>query len=336
METAREKSSNTETVPADIAPERLLALYETMAVIRKAEERLSTLFAAGDVPGFIHLSLGQEAVAAGVIGALAKGDTIASNHRGHGHSLAKGVTLERFFAEIFAKAEGICGGRGGSMHIADLSVGMLGANGIVGAGIPIALGSALAHRVQHTGNIAVAFFGDGARAEGVLHETMNMAALWSVPLLLVCENNGWSEFSPGKAQFAADLLDLAKTFGIRTQRVDGNDVAAVATAADDMVGAVRAARKPALLECVTLRWHGHYEGDAQKYRDEADLRDVRARDPLIVAAAYAQKLGLAAAQLSDIEAAVAERVDAAIAVAQSGTEPSFELALASVYTPAGA
>lgn len=335
METAGGEPIDTEAIDAGVTLERLLALYQTMLTIRKAEERLSALFAAGDVPGFIHLSVGQEAVAAGVVGALAKGDTVASNHRGHGHSLAKGVTLERFFAEILGKAEGICGGRGGSMHIADISVGMLGANGIVGAGIPIALGSALAHKVRHSGNVGVAFFGDGARAAGVLHETMNMAALWGAPLLLVCEINGWSEFSPGSAQFAADLLALAAAFGLPSRRVDGNDVAAVVAAADAMVAEMRGSSRPALLECVTLRRHGHYEGDAQKYRDESDLRRIHERDPIAVTAAHAARLGADAARLGSIEAEVTKRIDAAVAAARAGSEPSFEAALASVYTSAG-
>lgn len=199
MERNSVKSRKRNTVQA----EGLAALYRTMSLIRHVETALTRLFANGEVPGFIHLSIGQEAVAAGVAGVLLPQDSLATTHRGHGHVLARGMDVAGFMKEIMGREGGLCKGRGGSMHVADLSLGILGANGIVGAGIPIALGSAMAHRARKTGGVAVAFFGDGAMAEGVLHETLNMAALWKCPLLLVCENNGWSEFSPTSRQFAA-------------------------------------------------------------------------------------------------------------------------------------
>src|SRR4051794_1274144 len=194
--------------------EALVELYRVMARIRAAENHLIKLFADSEVPGFIHLSIGQEAVAAGVMAALEPRDTIATTHRGHGHVIARGIDLGLFFKKVMGKAGGVCRGRGGSMHIADLSLGVLGANGIVGAGIPIAMGSAVAHSVRKTGGVAVVFFGDGAMAEGVLHETLNLAALWRLPLVLVCENNGWSEFSPTSRQFSGTLRGLAAAFGI--------------------------------------------------------------------------------------------------------------------------
>ncbi|MFP3941200.1 MAG: thiamine pyrophosphate-dependent enzyme [Thermoanaerobaculia bacterium] len=215
-----------------------------MLRIRRVEERLAGLFADGEVPGFIHLSIGQEAIAAGVASALDPADTIASTHRGHGHALAKGVALDAFFMEIMGRDTGVCRGRGGSMHVADMSVGMLGANGIVGAGIPLAVGSALAHQTRHTGGVAAAFFGDGALAEGVLHESLNLAALWKLPMLFVCENNGWSEFSPTARQFVANVRELAAAFGIESERVDGNDAAAVAQAAARQVTALREGAGP--------------------------------------------------------------------------------------------
>ena len=313
--------------------DKLLALYEQMLLIRRTEERLSELFAAGEIPGFIHLSIGQEAVAAGVMSALARGDSIGSTHRGHGHALAKGVALDDFFLEIMGKAEGICAGRGGSMHVADLSVGMLGANGIVGAGIPLAVGSALAHQVRASGGIAVACFGDGALAEGVLHESLNMAALWKLPRLLVCENNGWSECSPAERQFAAAPCDLASAFGIPAQQVDGNDALAVSEAAAGLREAIVSQgphQGPHLLECITHRVRGHFEGDPQKYRDGSAERD--AQDPLQVTHGQLRRARVAASQLDELAEAVHARVEAAVQRARAGTEPRFDAALREVYT----
>jgi pyruvate dehydrogenase E1 component alpha subunit len=320
----------TEAAPAS---DERLALYRTMVLIRLAEERLSGLFAGGEIPGFIHLSIGQEAVAAGIMSALARGDTIASNHRGHGHALAKGIPLESFFLEVFGKADGICGGRGGSMHVADLSVGMLGANGIVGAGIPIALGSALAHKLRRTGQLAAVFFGDGAMAEGVLHECLNMARLWSLPFLAVLENNGWAEFSEGASQFVGDVHAIAAAFGIPSRRVDGNDVAAVAAAARESVREMRAGGGPRLIECVTTRVHGHFEGDAQKYRSEGEIAALAARDPLRIAREGLLAAGVAAATLDGVIAETQARIDAAVTLARAAPEPELARALADVTTP---
>jgi pyruvate dehydrogenase E1 component alpha subunit len=317
-----------------LASAPLRALYRTMVRIRIAETRLSALFAAAEVPGFIHSSLGQEAVAAGVAAALAPGDTITTTHRGHGHVLARGVGFDPFFREVMGRAGGICGGRGGSMHIADVSLGVLGANGIVGAGIPIAAGSALAHRVRGTGAVAAAFFGDGALAEGVLHETLNMASLWKLPLVLVCENNGWSEFSPSAAQIAGKLEALAGAFAIDYRSVDGNDAPAVAQAAG---GAVRHARTtgPAVLECITHRVRGHFEGDAQKYRDASELGSLAARDPIARAKATLLAAGESAAALAGIHDEIEAQVAAAIEAARADAAPDFAAALADVYTPEG-
>lgn len=318
-----------------IGPEQLLALYRTLLLIRRSEERLGTMFADGEVPGFIHLSIGQEAVSAGVMAALTPEDTIASTHRGHGHALAKGLPLDGFFAELLARETGLCKGRGGSMHVADMSVGMLGANGIVGAGLSIAMGSALAHKTLGRDAIAVAFFGDGALAEGLLHECLNMAALWHLPMLFVCENNGWGEFLPTSKQLSFQLKDLAAAYGIPHTGVDGNDVAAVAQAAQALVGEVRAGR-PQILECQTTRVRGHFEGDAQKYRDPGELAAMTARDPLAIASARLEALGVGAATLEALNTETTAAIEAALERARQAPFPPFESARSDVYTPAEA
>ena len=311
--------------------ERLTPLYRTMSLIRQVETALTRLFANGEVPGFIHLSIGQEAVATGIASALQAQDSLATTHRGHGHVLARGMEVTGFMKEIMGREGGLCKGRGGSMHVADLSLGILGANGIVGAGIPIALGSAMAHKIRKTGGVAVAFFGDGAMAEGVLHETMNMASLWKSPLLMVCENNGWSEFSPTSRQFTASLQKLAEAFGIGYAQVDGNDVIAVADAAAAAAEQLRAGKGPFVLECVTHRVRGHFEGDAQKYRDAGELESVHEHDPLTSARKTLQAAGV---DSSAIDAEIAAQVEAAIDAARADALPTIESAIQDVYTRA--
>ncbi|AMR79240.1 thiamine pyrophosphate-dependent dehydrogenase E1 component subunit alpha [Cupriavidus nantongensis] len=313
-------------------PDAELALHRTMVLIRRVEESLIKLFSDGEVPGFIHLSLGQEGVAAGVMSALRSGDTMATTHRGHGHVLARGLDLDLFFKEIMGRAGGICGGRGGSMHVADMRLGIIGANGIVGAGIPIALGSALGHSVQKRGNAAVVFFGDGAMAEGVLHETLNMASLWKLPLLLVCENNGWSEFSPTSQQFAAKLKDLAAAFGLAYDHVDGADVSAVARASQKAIQYIREGQGAYVLECSTHRVRGHYEGDPQKYRDPAELEAGAKLDPLVRSRTALQVAGVALEAIESIEHEVQLAVEAAIERARADRLPTFEEAFGDVYT----
>lgn len=314
--------------------ERLKALHGEMLRVRACESALMKLFADGEIPGFIHLSLGQEAVAAGVCGALAPQDTLATTHRGHGHVIARGMDLDSFFKELMGRAGGKCGGRSGSMHVADMSLGILGANGIVGAGMPLALGSAIAHQTRQTGGVAVAFFGDGAMAEGALHETLNMAALWSLPMLFVCENNGWSEFSPTERQFKGTLSGLAGTFGLGYRSVDGNDVEAVFAAAVDAVFHARA-KGPFVLECMTTRVRGHYEGDAQKYRAAEEIEGLAAKDALPRSAARLVELGVPAAEIEQMAGAVDDEVGRAVAAARADPLPDFESALADVYTRPG-
>jgi pyruvate dehydrogenase E1 component alpha subunit len=310
---------------------RLLSLYGSMVLIRRAEERLAKLFADGEVPGFLHLSIGQEAVPVGVCAALQETDTVASTHRGHGHALAKGMALDGFFAEILGRSGGVCGGRGGSIHVAEMRVGMLGANGIVGGGFALAAGSALAHQVKRRSNVAVVFFGDGAMAEGALHECLNLSALWKLPLLFACENNGWGEFSPTARQFAASLAALGAAFGIPHQVVDGSDVEQVAEAARSAVAAVRGGEGARILECLTQRWRGHYEGDPQKYRDAQELAAARSRDPLGVAAKSLAAQEVPAERLRAVEREVEARIEAAVAKARQSPEPDFPAAAAGVF-----
>jgi len=304
-----------------------------MRLVREAEERLGALFADGEIPGFIHLSIGQEAVSVGVAAALDKHDTLASNHRGHGHAIAKGLDLNRFFLEIFGKQDGYCRGRGGSMHVADLSLGMLGANGIVAAGLPIAVGSALAHKLRGTGHIAVVFFGDGAMAEGVLHESLNLAQLWKLPVLFVCENNGWSEFTETSRQLATDPQRMAAAYNMRALNVDGNDVGAVAAAAHNAVAQIRAGEGPCLLECKTRRVRGHFEGDSQKYRDAGDLAAAAHSDPLVRCEAQLIAGGASQRAIDTIKSEIKSRVDAAVAAARAGALPTPGDAFAGVYSP---
>lgn len=313
---------------------KLRALHDVMLRVRASENALSRLFADSEIPGFIHLSLGQEAVAAGVCAALGPRDTLATTHRGHGHVIARGMDLDSFFKELMGRAGGKCGGRSGSMHVADMSLGILGANGIVGAGIPLALGSAIAHQTRETGGVAVAFFGDGAMAEGALHESLNMAALWELPLLLVCENNGWSEFSPTERQFKGTLKGLAETFGLVHRVVDGNDIEATAAAAEEAVAHARD-KGPFVLECMTTRVRGHFEGDAQKYRDAEEMQGLGAKDPIARSRARLGDLGVAEAELDDMATAAERQVAAAVEAARADPLPDFDAALADVYTRRG-
>jgi len=310
---------------------KLLALYRTMLRIRRVEERLSALFADGTIPGFIHLSIGQESVPAAVSSHLTHADTVAITHRGHGQALAKGINLDAFLAEMMGRASGICQGRAGSMHIADASVGMLGANGIVAGGIPIAVGSALAHQLDGQGNIAVPYFGDGAIAEGVFHESLNIASLWNLPCLFVCENNGWGEFSRTDDQFAGSLKALAATYNMDYRFIDALDVLQVTKLVGKMVGAVRKTSRPALLECKVTRHHGHYEGDPQKYRPEEELNNLSERDPVVHAHQQLISAGVTSGELTELDQQIQTEIDASVARAMAADPPQFHQAAAGVY-----
>lgn len=319
---------------ADQGDDNPLRLFEQMVLIRCVEERLIKLFADGEVPGFIHLSIGQEAVAVGVMATLTPQDTIASTHRGHGHALAKGVGLDGFFAELLARDSGLCRGRGGSMHVADLSIGMLGANGIVGAGLSIALGSALAHQSKGNASVAISFFGDGALAEGLLHETLNLAKLWRLPMLFVCENNGWGEFLPTEKQLSFSLESLSASYGIPYQQLDGNDVLAVTKAAAAVIASVRDGAGPAVLECMTTRIRGHFEGDGQKYRDSENLARDIAADPIARFESALIAKGHKPGDLGAMRTGIEAKIEAAIGNARLAAYPDIEAARNDVYTPA--
>lgn len=268
----------------NIPPEEQVALMRAMLRIRFAEERLARDFKAGELPGPVHLYIGQEAIAVGLCAHLGDRDAITSTHRGHGHFLAKGGDAFEMFAEIRGRRSGICGGMGGSMHVADVSKGILGANGIVGGGIAIAAGAALAAQLDGKNRVAVAFFGDGASAQGVFSETLNISALWQLPLIFVCENNGFSEFSPSDTVLAGAISDRAAPFGIPALTPDGNDVTAVWQAAHEAVARARDGDGPTLIEARTYRFHGHVEGEGAflktPYRTEEEVEERRAADPL--------------------------------------------------------
>lgn len=311
--------------------ETLLACYRAMLRIRKVEQRLAKLFAEKEIPGFIHVSVGQESVPVAVSRQLRDSDTIAATHRGHGQALAKGVNLDCFVAEMMGRELGICRGRGGSMHIAEARVGMLGANGIVGGGISIATGSALAHKLAGRGDIAVCYFGDGALAEGIFHECLNLAALWELPILFVCENNGWGEFSRTDRQFCGKLERLAHAFDVRYVSADGVDVLAVEAAARRLVAQMRKDRRPAVLECRVERFHGHFEGDPQKYRDPAEMAELAARDPVAHARAALAAAGVDAQRCDALAAEIDAEIETAVAHARAAPLPDFEAARADVY-----
>ncbi len=293
-------------------PAELLEMYRRMLVIRGFEERVSALYRDGEVPGFVHLSTGQEAAAVGACWPLRSSDVITSTHRGHGHCLAKGLDPLGMFAELMGKDRGTNRGRGGSMHIADPRIGIFGANGIVAAGVPIAVGAAAASQLRADGGIAVAFFGDGAPAQGAFHEAMNLAAVWQLPVVFFCENNGYAEFSHASTQHGATLEHRAAGYGIPYTGVDGNDVVATTDVMEDIVAAVRGGGGPAVIEASTFRWHGHYEGDPERYRTAAEVEEWKAHDPLLVQEERLRRAGVGDDELKAVESSVAKSLDAAV------------------------
>jgi len=300
----------------------LLEMHRRMLLIRGFETRVSALYRDGEVPGFVHLSIGQEASAVGACWPLGVRDVITSTHRGHGHCLAKGLDPTGMFAELMTKDEGTNRGRGGSMHIADPSLGIFGANGIVAAGLPIAVGAAAAAQLRRDSLVAVAFFGDGAVAQGAFHEAVNLAAVWHVPAIFFCENNGYAEFSPASEQHVVSLEQRAAGYGVDFVAVDGNDVIATATAMDELVRAVRAGRGPAIVEATTYRWHGHYEGDPERYRSADEVREWEAKDPLVVHERHLREHGTSDSVLESLRALVERELDDAVGKARGGKSPA--------------
>jgi TPP-dependent pyruvate/acetoin dehydrogenase alpha subunit len=305
----------------------LAELYTTMCRIRAFEERVGRRFREGDVHGFVHVSIGQEAVAAGACAALERRDWITTTHRGHGHCLAKGADPVGMFAELFGRASGLCHGKGGSMHIADPRLGVLGANGIVGAGVPLAVGAALTARIRRADAVAVAFFGDGAVHSGAFHEGVTLAVGLQLPVVFVCEDNGWAEFTPAGRWGGPAPAVRAEGYGMAAAAVDGNDVLAVRDAVAAAVAHARGGDGPYFVEARTTRLHGHFEGDAQAYRPEGQVLELEGRDPLTLAR---HALGDDASAEAIARAAEAE-MDAAVAAALEAPYPEPDAVLHDIY-----
>ncbi len=318
-----------------LTPEQLISIYRHMLLIRRFEEALKDLYARGDMPGLAHVYIGEEAVAVGVCTALRGDDYITSTHRGHGHVIAKGGDIRRMMAEVMGRRDGYCKGKGGEMHIADFEVGMLGANGIVGGGLSLATGAALAARVRSTDQVAVCFFGDGGANQGVFVETMNMAATWKLPMIYVCENNTVMEYTDSRRVNAnMEIAERGKPFGLATQAVDGMDVLAVYEAARDAVARARAGQGPSLIEAKTYRFEGHHQGDVRQniYKKPEEITYWKGRDPL---PAFAQSLRAAKVAdgdlLEELDAEIVASVEAAVAFGKASPAPSLEELSHDVY-----
>jgi pyruvate dehydrogenase E1 component alpha subunit len=300
-------------------------LLRRMWRIRAFEEKVSELYAAGRIKGLLHLGIGQEAIAVGAATALGPGDVVFGTHRAHAHALAMGADPMRLMAELAGRSTGYAGGKGGSMHLAIPEVGFVTATGVVGGGIPLALGAAFASRVLGRDAIALTFFGDGAGQTGSFHESLNLAALWQLPVIFFCENNGYAEFTPLSAHTPIERLAVhAATYGIPAATVDGNDVIGVGAAVADAAARVRAGEGPRFIEALTYRIRGHYEGDPAKYRELAELADWRAKDPLAVLRARLERDGTLDAEgaaVTGLEAEARALVDAATAVALAAPPP---------------
>jgi len=308
--------------PAAFSPAELVEMHRRMLLIRGFEQRVSALYRDGEVPGFVHLSIGQEAAAVGACWPLRPTDVITSTHRGHGHCLAKGLDPLGMFAELMGRDQGTNRGRGGSMHIADPKIGIFGANGIVAAGVPIAAGAAAAAQLRGDGGVAVAFFGDGAPAQGAFHEAVNLAAVWKLPVVFFCENNGYAEFSPASTQHVATLEQRAGGYGVEWVGVDGNDVVATAALMADVVASVRLGTGPVVVEAATYRWHGHYEGDPERYRSPEEVREWEGRDPLPAHERRLRDAGISDDEIKALESTVADELDGAVEAARRLEEPA--------------
>jgi len=311
----------------------MLGMYEKMLRIRQFETKAIELFAAQKVPGFVHLYLGEEAIAVGVCGCLTDKDYITSTHRGHGHLIAKGGNLDLMMAELYGRATGYCKGKGGSMHIADANLGILGANGIVGAGMPIAAGAGFACKYRDSDAVAVCFFGDGASNRGNFHEALNMASTFKLPVVFVCENNLYGISNrQSKHMNVSDVSDRAQAYGIPGVTVDGNDVIAVHETASEAVARARRGDGPSLIEYKTWRQRGHFEGDPATYKDPAEQKAWLAKDPLprfeaqLVELKYLDQAGIAA-----LNAKVGAEIEAAVRFAEQSPQPDASDVLSDVY-----
>ena len=316
-----------------ITKEKLAEAYRVMVTIRAFEEKVAVLFEAGKLPGFVHLYAGEEAIAAGVCAHLTEKDYITSTHRGHGHCIAKGVDPKEMMAELFGKVTGSCRGKGGSMHIADMDKGMLGANGIVGAGGPLACGSGLMAKTLGTDQVTASFFGDGASEQGTMHESMNLACIWNLPVVFVCENNGYAEATPVQYHCAVkNISDRGVAYDMPAVTVDGTDFFAVYEAAEEAIGKARRGEGPSLVECRAFRYYGHFQGDAALYFTEEEKSRNRANDPI---PKFREKLLkrrlLSEAELTEIEAKVADEIQEAVKFAEESPLPEPHKVLTDVY-----
>jgi acetoin:2,6-dichlorophenolindophenol oxidoreductase subunit alpha len=303
------------------------ALLRTMWRIRLFEERVGQLKRTMVVHGLIHLSIGGEGVAAAVCGQLRDDDAVYSGHRAHGHAIAKGAPVDRVMAELMGRVDGLCKGVGGSMHLVDVEHGFMGATGVVGGNLPLALGTALTGRLNGTDSVTVVFFGDGAVQAGHFNETINLAALWKLPLIFVCENNGFAEFTSREEHSTVERVsDVVAPYGFERETVSGSDVPAVYDAFGRFLGEARQGRGPFLLECLTYRRRGHYEGDQQKYRDAAAEEEWRERDPIT-------RLTESFGDTAGIERAAAAEIDEAVAFARDSPFPDPAIAADLVYAP---
>ncbi len=309
----------------EITPEKQREMLRTMQTIRRFEERASTDYVGGDIYGTVHCYIGEEAVAVGVCAALEPGDQIISTHRGHGHCIAKGADLDRMMAELYGRETGYCKGKGGSMHIADFSIGMLGANGIVAGGIPIVTGAGLAAQLEGGGRVAVSFFGDGASGAGPFHESLNIAAAWRLPMIYVCENNLWAvNTSAASALSVPDVATRAEGYGIPGVAVDGNDIFAVHAAASEAAARARAGEGPTLIECKTYRHRRHTERPTQPdIRPRAEIEEWLERDPIERLATHlkGQQGQLTDEEWEAMDAEILARVEAAVEFAKASPFP---------------
>lgn len=326
-----------ETVKAgelQITKEKAQWMLQKMFEIRKFEDKVHEVFATGILPGFVHLYAGEEAVAVGVCAHLDDQDMITSTHRGHGHCIAKGCDLKGMMAEIYGKATGLCKGKGGSMHIADLDKGMLGANGIVGGGFPLACGAALTAKYKKTNNVSVCFFGDGANNHGTFHEGINLAAVWKLPVIFVAENNGYGEATPFHyASSCKTIADRAVAYDIPGVRVDGKDIVAVYQVAKEAVERARNGEGPSLIECVTYRNYGHFEGDAQTYKAEAEkAKQLNEKDAIVQFKKFVLEQNLLSeADISSLEQKVEQEIEEAVKFGEDSPYPDPTELLKDVY-----
>lgn len=317
-----------------IPNEKALDLYRTMQKIRKFETQASKSFAAGVVQGFVHLYIGEEAIATGVCANLKDSDYITSTHRGHGHIIAKGADLKRMMAELCGRETGYCHGKGGSMHIADTDIGILGANGIVGGGFNLACGAALRAKMKKTDNVCVCFFGDGATETGAFHEAMNIASVWKLPVVFVNENNLYGiSCRITEGMNIENVADRALAYGMPSKIVDGNDVNAVFDAAKDAIENARKGEGPTFIECKTYRWRGHYEGEPEIYRPKDEIKEWKLKDPMKRYEEYLLSNNIATEkELKEIQDDVKVMVAEALEFAENSDFPAIETALTDVYT----